>query len=253
LFGGEQLIARVNLPALVTVVQMALRPVGVGVREHGANVLETDAVLVERGRIQVDAHRRQRAAADVHLPDPFHLRKLLLQNRGRRVVHLAFGHSGRRERENQNRRIRRIDFAVIGIARQIGGQLAARSIDRRLHVARSAVDVTVQIELHDDRARTERAGRSHLGHAGDASELTLERRGHRGGHRLRGRARQRRGHADRRKIHLRQRRHRQQTECCRTGKRESQRQQRGGDRPVDEGRGQIHGGADASTSPRSDG
>ena len=37
-----------------------------------------------------------------------------------------------------------IDLAISGIARQIGGQLAARRVDRGLHVARGGVDVAVQ-------------------------------------------------------------------------------------------------------------
>ena len=36
------------------------------------------------------------------------------------------------------------------------GQLAARRVDGRLYVARSGIDIAVQLELHDDRRRSEK-------------------------------------------------------------------------------------------------
>ena len=44
-------------------------------------------------------------------------------------------------------------FRYVGIARQVGRQLAAGGIDRRLHIARRGVDVAVQIELQRDARR----------------------------------------------------------------------------------------------------
>ena len=51
------------------------------------------------------------------------------------------------EGQNQDGRVRRIDLAIEWIARQIGRQLAARGVDRRLHIARGRIDVPVQVEL----------------------------------------------------------------------------------------------------------
>ena len=161
---------------------MALGAIRVGARQMRAHVLQADAVLVQRGRIQIDAHRRQRAAAHLNLTDALDLRQLLRQDRGGGVVHLALLHDVGRERQNQYRRIGRIDFAIVGIARQRGGELAAGRVDRGLHIARGAVDVAIEVELQNDVGRAQRAGRSHLGHAGDAAQLPLERRRHRRRH-----------------------------------------------------------------------
>ena len=65
--------------------------------------------------------------------------------------------------------------------------------------------------------------------AGDASELALERRRHRGGHGLGTGARQTRAHGDGREIHLRQRRDRKQPVSHRSRQRNRDHQERGGD------------------------
>ncbi len=95
----------------------------------------------------------------------------------RRVVHLPLRQRVRGQRQNHDRRVGGIDLAVGRIARQSRRQQAARGVDRRLHVARGAVDVAGQIELQRDARRAERAARGHLGDAGDAAERALERRG----------------------------------------------------------------------------
>ena len=51
--------------------------------------------------------------------------------------------------------------------RQVARQIGERGVERRLHVARGAVDVALEIELHGDVGHPERAGRGDLGHAGD--------------------------------------------------------------------------------------
>ena len=239
--GLHQLIVGGHFPGALAVGEMALGRVGVGARQHAAHVAQADSVLVERGRVQVHAHGRQRAAADLHLADALDLRQLLLQDGRGGVVHLPLGRGLRGEREDQHRCVRRVDLAVGRIARQVGGELAAGRVDRSLHVARGAIDVTVEVELQDDVGRADAAGRGHLGDAGDAAELTLERGRHRGGHGLRTCARQARRHADRGEIHLRQRRDRQELEGNRSRHRQSGGQQRRGDRAMDEGRGDVQG------------
>ena len=59
------------------------------------------------------------------------------------------------------------------VARQVGGG----GVERRLHVARGAVDVAGEVELDGDAGRAQRADRGHLGDAGDLAEPPLERRG----------------------------------------------------------------------------
>ena len=75
----------------------------------------------------------------------------------------ASGSGLRGEREDQDRRVGRVDLAVVRAERQVGRQLAAGGVDGRLHVARRRVDVAVEIELQGDRRRAERARRGHLG------------------------------------------------------------------------------------------
>ena len=71
----------------------------------------------------------------------------------RGVVHLRLVVGVRRQRQDHDRRVGRIDLAVGRIARQVGRQLAAGRVDGGLHVARGGVDVAVQIELQRDRRR----------------------------------------------------------------------------------------------------
>ena len=90
----------------------------------------------------------------------------------------------RRQRQDQDRRVGRIDLAVGRIARQVGRQIGARGVDRRLHVARGAVDVAVEVELQRDARLADAALRGHLGDVGDLAEMAFERLGDAGRHRL---------------------------------------------------------------------
>ncbi|MGY3540200.1 hypothetical protein ACVIIY_004420 [Bradyrhizobium sp. USDA 4515] len=230
------LVVGVDLVALVADVDAALRAVGVGARQRRADVFQTDAVFVEGLRDQIDAHGRQRAAADHDLADALDLRQLLRQHRGGGVVEIAARQRIRRQRQDQDRRVGRVDLAVGRIAAQAGRQVGPRRIDRGLHVARRAVDVAVQPELQRDAGRAHRARRRHLGDVGDLAEMSLERTCDRGRDILRAGAGQRRLHRDGREIHLRQRRHRQLEERDNAGRRKPERQQRRCHRPTDEGR-----------------
>ena len=106
------------------------------------------------------------------------------------------------ERENQNGRVRRIYFAVGGIARQIGRQLAARRIDGGLHIACRGIDVAVEIELQSDLVEPSWLAEVISVNAGDAAELTFQRSGDRRCHRLRTGARQTRRNLIDREIRL---------------------------------------------------
>ena len=92
---------------------------------------------------------------------------------------------------------------------QAGRQVGARGVDRRLDVARGAVDIAVEPELQRDARRAERALRGHFVDVGDLAEMPLERRGDRGRHRVGARARHVGLNRYDREIDLRQRRHRQ--------------------------------------------
>ena len=182
------LVVGVDLIALVADVDAALGAVRIGAGQRGAHVLEPDAVFVERLRDQLDAHRRQRAAADHDLADAFDLRELLRQHGRGGVVELAAGQRVGGQRQDQDRRVGRVDLAIGRIAAQAGRQVGARGVDRGLHVARGAVDVAVEPELQRDARRADRARRGHLGDVGDLAEMPLQRACDGGGDVLRARA-----------------------------------------------------------------
>jgi hypothetical protein len=93
--GLEQLVVRVDFPARAFVGELSLRPVRIRLREHGAHLLERDAVFVQHRRVQLDANRRQRAAAHVDLTDAAHLRQILREHGRCDVVDLAAYRVGR--------------------------------------------------------------------------------------------------------------------------------------------------------------
>ena len=150
------------------------------------------------------------------------------------------------EGEDQDRRVGRIHLAVGRVAAQRGRQVGARRVDRRLDVARRAVDVAVEAELQRDVRRSGGARGGHLGHVGDLAEVPLERGGDGGGHDVGAGA----GHGgidrDGREIHLRQRCDRQLEEGDAAGERDAHGQERRGDRPADERRGDA---AEAHCAP----
>ncbi len=227
-----------------------LRAVHVGGGERRAHLVEADAVAIERRRVELDAHAGERAAAHEHLAHALDLRELLLEDRGGGVVEPVGRDRVRGEREDQDRRVGRVDLPVVGVVRQVRRELAARGVDRRLHVARGCVDVPREIELEDDRGRAQVARRRHLLHARDAAELPLERHRHRRGHGLRARPGQRRLHLDGGELDLRQRCHRELAEGHPAGERKRGGEQRRADRPADEGRRDAGHGAMPPRRPR---
>ena len=145
--GFEDLVVGAHLPHAVAVREMALGRVGVGGVENAADLLQADAVLVQRVGVQLDAHAGQRAAAHRHLSHAADLRQALRHDGGGRVVHVALIQHIGGEGEHEDGRIGRIHLAVGGIVGQVGGQIAAGGVDGGLHVARGGIDVAVEIEL----------------------------------------------------------------------------------------------------------
>ena len=103
----------------------------------------------------------------------------------------------------------RVDLIVGGVLTETRRQVGARRIDRRLHVARGAVEAAVEAELQGDAGDADRALRTHPGDIGNDAEMAFERGRH--GRRHRGGAgpRHTRAHRNGRVIDLRQGRHRQ--------------------------------------------
>ncbi|CRW86776.1 hypothetical protein PAERUG_P64_East_of_England_6_01_14_01311 [Pseudomonas aeruginosa] len=235
-----QLVVGVHLPVLVVLLDGALGAVAVGRGDCRAHAVQGQPVLAHGIRVEVDPHRRQRAAADAHLPYPLHLRQLRRQHSRGEVVHLAATLGLRGQGEDHDRHVRGVGLAVAGIVRHTAGQQAHRAVDRRLHLAGGAVDVLLQVEHEHHGGRAQRTAGGHLADPGDPSQRALQRRGHRRGHGFRAGARQAGADHDGRKIDVGQRRHRQQAERQGAGQQQRQGQQRGGDRAADEGRGQTH-------------
>ena len=231
----------------LAVLHGALGTVGVGRHDRRAHVLQPDAVLVERRRVEFDAHRGQRGSPHRHLPDAFQLRELLREDRRGRVVHLPLRKGLGSQRQDHDRRVGRVHLAIGRVVRQARRQQGARRVDGGLHVVGRAVDVAAEVELQRDARRPERARGSDLGDPGDPAQRPLEGRGHRRGHGLGARAGQLGSHRDGREIHLRQRRHRQQPECEDARQRDAQRQERRRDRALDEGLRQVHSPTPPST------
>ena len=238
--GLDGLIVGVDLKTALALVDRALGTIGIGRSERRPHIFKPNAVFEHGVRIELDAHCRQRRATDNDLADAADLRQLLLKDIARRVVHLALRQRLRRHRQNQDRRVGGVHFAISGIGAQAGRQVGARRDDRGLDVARGAVDVAIEVELQRDTGLADAALRGHLGDIGDLAEMTLQRLGDAGGDGLGAGARKLRVDRNGREVDLRQRRHRQFGKSQHAGERDAKRQQRGRDRPVDEWRGNVH-------------
>ncbi len=210
---GFQLIVGLDLPAVAVILHRTLRFTHVGIADGAAHVIQRDALVKQRLRVQPHAHRGQGATADVHIPHAVDLGDGLRQLGGGEVVQLPLGVGVRGERQDHNGRIGRVSFAVVRPTRHPAREQALRGIDRCLHVARRAVDVAVKVKLQNDARAAEGAARRHLVDPGNTPERALQRRGHRRGHGFRRSTGQRGADHDHREIHLRQRGHRQQPEA----------------------------------------
>ena len=151
--------------------------------------------------------------------------------------------------ENHDRRIGGIDLAIGRIARQVGGQIGSRRIDRRLNVARRAINVAAEVKLNSDRCAPERAGRGHLRHSCNVTELPLQGSSDGRRHNLGARSGQACTDGNRRKVDLRQGRYRQHLKRNCSGKRNRHREQSGSHGPVNEGCGNVHAGPANSAPP----
>ena len=76
----EQLIVGIERERLAGAVERAFRQIDVGLAKHRAHVLEVDAAIRQRLRIDLDADGRLLLAADAHEADSGYLRELLQQN-----------------------------------------------------------------------------------------------------------------------------------------------------------------------------
>ncbi len=151
---------------------------------------------------------------------------------------MRVGADGQRE----DRRVGRVDLGVDRRRRQVGRQQRAAGVDRGLHLLLGHVERLVERELQRDDGHAGRAGRTHAVQPRHLAELALQRRGDGAAHHLGAGAGVERLHLDGRVVHLRQRRQRQEAEAHQAREHDREHQQRGRDRPLDEGtRGLMRG------------
>ena len=179
ILGFLQLVVGLDLPQALAVLDRTLGPAHVSVGNGLAHIVEGHAVLVQRLRFELDAHRRQRTATDLHFTDALHLRQALREDGRGQVVELAFFQHIRSQRQHHDRRLRRVDLFIGRHAAHPARQQIARGVDRRLHFPRRAIDVAVEVKLQNHPRRTLTGAAAHGVDAGNRTERTLQRRGHR--------------------------------------------------------------------------
>src|SRR5581483_4151338 len=208
---------------------------------QGTHVFETEAVGGQLGGIGLDADGRFFGPADIDLADAFDLAEAL----GNDLVGQLVNPGGRKQvgryRQDENRRVRGVDFEIIGRPGQVDGEFAGGGVEGGLDIAGRAIDVTVEVELHGDVAAAERTGGSDFIDAGNFSEGAFERGGERGGDRFGIGARQAGGDGDHGEIDARQGSDGQETVGAQTEQQDSEGQQRCADRATDEWLGEGHG------------
>ena len=171
-----------------------------------------------------------------------------------RVVDVDDRRDVRLNGQDEDGRVGRVDLAIGRRTRQVLRQLPGGGVDRGLDVVGGGVDVAVEVELDGNRRRAERARRRHLRDAGNLRDLPFKRLCDRGRHGVRRCARQLRRNRDGRKVDLRQRSDRQQRKSDQADQKHRDHDQRGRDRPMDEGGGNafIHRLGSASRIDRDD-
>jgi len=158
----HQLIVGGDDEALGRKIDRSLGRVARGIDQGVAHLFQRDPGRREPTGVDLHADRRLGIAADDDLRHAGHLRHLL----GEEVVGVVVDRGERQRigmhRENEDRRIRRIDLAVgRRVVKRLRQRLAVGG-DRGLHVLRGGIDVPVEIELDDDRRRADRRLRRHL-------------------------------------------------------------------------------------------
>src|SRR6202030_1926220 len=150
LVGLEQLIVGIQREGLARAVERAFRKIDIGLAEHRAHILEVDAAIRQRLRIDLYADGRLLLTSDADEADAGYLRELLQQNILRVGVDNGQRQDVRGDPEHQDRRVGRIDLTDERRIRQVLWQERIRRIDGRQRVADSAIDLAVQVELQGD-------------------------------------------------------------------------------------------------------
>ena len=123
-------------------------------RRTSSMLMPIEAIATGLTRI---ADRWLLGAAHGHFCNAVDLRDPLRDDAVGHVVEIARQRILRRQRQDEDRGRRRVGLAEGRQRGQIAGQIRQRCVQRGLHIARRAVDLSVEIELDGDVGRAERS------------------------------------------------------------------------------------------------
>ena len=208
---------------------------------RGAHGLDAEPHGREQHGVDAHAHGRLLGAGGRHLGDALHLREPLHDHGVGHVVELVRRQGLGGERQDQDRRGGRVRLPEARQRGHVGRQVDGGGVDRRLHVLGGAHDAARGVELDGDARGAQRVDRGQLAHPRDLAQAPLQRCRHARGHGLGIAAGQGRRHADGGELDRRQARHRQAEVGHDADEEEADGEQRGADRPLDEGPREVHG------------
>jgi hypothetical protein len=159
---GRQLVISQETEGVLTAIEHALRLIDRAVGQSGSHRLKIHALGGELRRIDLDPDRRVLRAAHTDEPDAGHLRQLLRKDAVGVITNLSQRQRVGGERDQENRRVRRIDLAIDRRVQQVRRELPGCGVDRRLNVLGRRIDRAVSAELQRDLRIAKGAAGRHL-------------------------------------------------------------------------------------------
>src|SRR5437773_2801871 len=104
----EKLIGGGHLPGVLSVRQLAFRPIRIGRRERRQDLFPPDIEFRQRCRIDQDTHGGTRTPLNIDDSDAWDLSNLLIEDRVGNVVHLSAFLDPGGQRQNNYRLVRRV-------------------------------------------------------------------------------------------------------------------------------------------------
>ena len=157
--GGRvgELGARLDGQVLRLALDRADGRVDVRRRHRVLDLVDADAARGQGVGVELDPHGVALAAEDLDLADAVDGRQGGRDHLLREGVERRQRRGGAGQRQQQDRRVGRVELAVAGRRGHLDRQLPLRPGDRGLHVGRRLVDVAVEVELDHDRGRALRS------------------------------------------------------------------------------------------------
>ena len=177
-----ELAVVLDADGLAFAVEVAGGLVGVTGPHGGIDLVQAQAFGAQGLGINANANGVFLGPKKLHLGHPIEGGEPLGDPHLGRLGDLGEGQQVGGEHQIKDRLLRRIHLADRGGRGQIRRQLACRLANGGLDILGGRIDVPIQVELEGDLAAALGATGTHLGNAGNARELLLQRGGHRGGH-----------------------------------------------------------------------